>query len=130
MSGLGRLLLDALDEGDLTELAERLAPLVPPRLAPTNPVEMAEAMLTCSQAAQRTGTHVETIRRAVRSGALRAGKAGRSPRIAPADLDSWLRGNGRSARQTRRSPAPRPTGKRRPLADALRSVERDGAGVR
>ena len=130
MTELGRALLDALDEDDLAELAERLAPLVTPRLAPAKPVEAAEVMLTCSEAALRTGTHVETIRRAVRSGALRAGTAGRSARIAPADLGAWLRGSAPDGR-TSRPRAPQPTGKRRPLADALRSVERrDGAGIR
>jgi len=130
MTALARALLDALDDDDLVELAERLAPLLPPRRAPAKPLETQEAMLTCAQAAQQAGTHVETIRRAVRSGALRAGMAGRSPRIAPADLDAWLRGSGRNG-QTPRSRAPQPTGKRRPLADALRSMERrDGAGIR
>jgi excisionase family DNA binding protein len=130
MTALARALLDSLDEDTLDALAERLAPLLAPRLAPATPVETQDAMLTCAQAAQRAGTHVETIRRAVRSGALRAGRVGRSPRIAPADLDSWLRGSARDE-QTSRSRAPRATGRRRPLADALRSMERrDRAGIR
>lgn len=130
MTGLGRALLDALDDDDLGELAGRLAPFLAPRRAPATHVETQEAMLTCAQAAQRAGAHVETIRCAVRSGALRAGRVGRSPRIASADLDAWVRGSGRHG-QTPRSRAPRPTGKRRPLADALRSMERrDRAGIR
>ncbi len=130
MTALARALLDSLDDDGLAELAERLAPFLAPRLAPATPVETQEAMLTCSQAAQRAGAHVETVRRAVRSGALRAGRVGRSPRIAPADLDAWVRASGRDE-QTSRSRAPRATGKRRPLADALTSMERrDRAGIR
>ncbi len=130
MTPLGRALLDALDEDDLDTLAERLIPRLAPRLASAKPVDVADAMLTCAEAAQRAGTHVETVRRAVRSGALRAGRAGRSPRIAPADLDAWLRGSGRD-QPAPRSRTPRPTGERHPLADALRSMERrDRIGIR
>ena len=130
MTALARSLLGSLDADDLAELAERLAPFLAPRLATATPVETQEAMLTCSQAARRAGAHVETIRRAVRSGALRAGRVGRSPRIAPTDLDAWLRGSARDE-QTSLLRAPRATGKRRPLADALRSMERrDRAGIR
>ena len=89
MTELGHALLDSLDEDDLAELAYRLAPFLPLRLGRPETLPE-EAMLTCGQAAQRAGTHVETIRRAVRSGALHAGRAGRSPRIAPGDLNSWM----------------------------------------
>ena len=129
MTELGHALLDSLDEDDLAELAYRLAPFLPVRLErPTTLPE--ETMLTCGQAAQRAGTHVETIRRAVRSGALLAGRTGRSPRIAPADLDSWMHTGERDTRKPR-SRSPRSTTKRRTLADALSSMERvDGTGVR
>jgi excisionase family DNA binding protein len=128
MTGLARALLDSLDEDALDLLAERLAPLLARRLTPCKPIDVAEAMLTCSQAAQQAGTHVETIRRAVRS--LNAGRAGRSPRIAPADLDRWMHRAKRDPQEPR-SRAPRPTTKRRTLADALSSIERvDGTGVR
>lgn len=129
MTALGRALLDSLDADDLDALAERIAPHLAPRLVPAEPFEE-EVMLTCMQAAQRPGTHVETIRRAVRSGALRSGRVGRSARIVPADLDAWL-GSSQRPSHTRRSPAPRSTRKRRTLGDALRSAEApDGSRIR
>ena len=125
MTGLGQALLDSLDEDDLAELAYRLAPFLPLRLERPKTLPE-ETMLTCGQAAQRAGTHVETIRRAVRSGALHAGRAGRSPRIAPADLDRWMHRGERNTGKPR-SRASRSTTKRRTLADALNSTGRGDA---
>ncbi len=79
-------------------------------------------LMTCAEAAAQVGVHVETIRRAVRNGNLEAvGYVGRSPRIAPADLDAWLHGSERHkpASQPRARP---PRSSRRPLADALRGA--------
>ncbi len=133
MTDLWRGLLKAADLDDLAELAKLLSPLL---LEPEREEVSAaggEVMLTCSQAAQRTGTHVETIRRAVRSGALPAGRVGRSLRIAPSHLDAWLSGDRR-----RVSPpqpidcgprAGRSRAARRPLADAFASMEEDASIV-
>jgi excisionase family DNA binding protein len=113
-------LLDDLDDETLDLLAALLAPRLE-ALAKCNRDCGHSGLLTCSEAARRTGTHVETIRRAVRSGALPAGKVGRSPRIAPADLDAWLSaGNERPAQRAPRPRRPR-TG-RRPLADAMAAL--------
>jgi len=66
-------------DAELDRLAELLADRVAVRVGAGSPAEhraapLADVMLTCSQAAQRAGTHVETIRRAIRSGALSAGR--------------------------------------------------------
>jgi excisionase family DNA binding protein len=88
------------------------------------------ALLTCAEAAEHASVHIESIRRAVRSGALPAGRVGRSPRIAPADLAAWLGGD-ESRPQPPRPRARRPRADRRPLAGALASMEqRDRTGVR
>jgi excisionase family DNA binding protein len=117
---LGHALLGALDRDDLVALAGLLAPF----LRGAEPCA-AESMLTCSQAAQRAVVHAETIRRAVRSGALPASKVGRSLRIAPTDFDAWL---SRPDAPTTQPPGRRPqTGRRRtargrPLANALANM--------
>jgi excisionase family DNA binding protein len=129
MSDLGRALVDSLGSDNLAELAERLMPFMgsPEEDGEALPVEV---MLTCSQAAQRAGTDVETIRRAIRSGALCAGRAGRSPRIAPADLDAWLAGSERGARPVPSRPR-RAQRSRSVAADAFASLGRsDRAEVR
>lgn len=132
MTDLWRGLLNAADPDDLAELAKLLSPLL---LEPEREEVSAaggEVMLSCSQAAQRAGTHVETIRRAVRSGALPAGRVGRSLRIAPSHLDAWLSVDGRcaSARRppARRPRASRPRPARRPLADAFAMEENAPSG--
>jgi excisionase family DNA binding protein len=105
-----------LDADALDRLAELLAPRLQARLAAPTP----DVLLTCAQAAARAGVHVESIRRAVRSGVLQAGSVGRSPRISTADLDGWVatpRRRGSSRRRARTS-----TVARRPLAEALASV--------
>jgi excisionase family DNA binding protein len=124
-------LLDTLDDSALDRLAALLAPRIW-ALAPDDaPGDGTARLLTCSQAAQHAGTHIETIRRAVRSGALPAGRVGRSPRIDPADLDAWLRGGMRtgSTRPTvTATRARRPSARRRPLGDALAAMEPGGRG--
>jgi excisionase family DNA binding protein len=127
VSDLARALLAELDGEALDLFADRLAPRLQQRIGtPTG----TEILLTCRQAADRAGLHVETIRRAVRSGALRAGRAGRSLRIWPADLEAWLDRGEPSDRTPRRSPRQRKAG-RRPLAEALASTgQRVRGGVR
>jgi excisionase family DNA binding protein len=97
MSDIARALVAELDDDALDRLAEMLAPRILARLdalqfpAHGFPASAApEALLTCGQAAERAGVHVETIRRAARSGALPAARAGRVVRISPADLSAWL----------------------------------------
>ncbi|MGC9222267.1 MAG: helix-turn-helix domain-containing protein, partial [Solirubrobacteraceae bacterium] len=86
MSELGRSLIGQLDAADLELLATRLRELAPlPR-----PVSESRPLLTPAEAAARATVHVETIRRAVRSGALKARRAGRATRIDPEDLAAWL----------------------------------------
>jgi excisionase family DNA binding protein len=105
--------VDELDDAALEALADRLAPLIAERLASP------PGLLTPHEAARRTGVHVETIRRAVRTGALPASRAGRAVRIDADDLDRWLRvDHGARSHAGRSRPRPRAAG-RRPLADAF-----------
>ena len=79
-----------MDEHALQELARRLQPLLG---AANQEHELMDEprLLTCHEAALRARVHVETIYRAVRSGAIPvAAKIGRSPRISQSALDSWL----------------------------------------
>jgi excisionase family DNA binding protein len=118
-SDLGHALLGAvreMDAEDLDELRRLLGVTEAP--APREP-----GALTCSQAAARARCCVETIRRAVRSGALPAGNVGRSPRIAEADLDGWL-AESSSTRPARAACHVRTRARRRPMADALARHER------
>jgi excisionase family DNA binding protein len=102
-----------LTDAEFAALADRLAPLIAERLASP------PGLLTPHEAARRTGTHVETIRRAVRTGALPASRAGRAVRIDADDLDRWLRvDHGARSHAGRRLARPR-AARRRPLADAL-----------
>jgi hypothetical protein len=103
-------------------LADLLAPHLLERIepAPHEPTQL----LTCAQAAAHAGTHVETVRRAVRSGALEAaGWVGRSPRITPMALATWLTCERRAKIQPDpRRPRPRattPNATRRPMTSAL-----------
>jgi len=88
VTDIARALIDDLDDDTLDHLAELLAPRILARFEPA-PVEPAD-LLTCAEAAAQAHVHVETIRRAARSGALPAARAGRTVRIAPADLSAWL----------------------------------------
>lgn len=85
---VARLLPLALDEDALAALADRLRPLIATdAVAPS----AAEPLMTTSEAAELARVNVETIRRAVRSGALpAAAMIGRSPRISALALEQWL----------------------------------------
>jgi excisionase family DNA binding protein len=121
VSDLGTAWVAQLDADDLAALAARLAPYLPTSSEPA-PVE---PLLTVAQAAARASMCAETVRRAVRSGALPAARAGRSLRVRPDDLDAWLRRSERpqTAPQTpvRRA---RSRAKRRPLGAALAALDR------
>lgn len=108
------------DDLDLDALADLVAPLVAARLAAGAPAEL----LTPAEAARRAGVHAETIRRAIRSGALSASRVGRSLRVSPEDLDAWLRPEpaSRSVRRARRRRA-----SYRPLAASLSATLPDTA---
>jgi excisionase family DNA binding protein len=120
---IATLVLDAVRAMSRDERAELRALLADDE--PTGAASTASSsapLMTCAQAAAQIGAHTETIRRAVRNGELEAaGHVGRSPRIAPADLDAWLHG---SERHKPASPprAHRSGSSRRPLAEALRDV--------
>jgi excisionase family DNA binding protein len=123
-TSIAKALIADLDDEAVDDLAARLAPHLVNRLdVPT--VEVSQALLTCAEAASQAGTHVETIRRAVRRGLLPSGRAGRAIRIKPADLEAWL---GSGARSSRPTPAPRARRRatvKRPLAEALARVAQD-----
>jgi excisionase family DNA binding protein len=119
---LAKALLEELDDEALDALAMKLAPRLVGLISAAEKQSWPDGLLTCGQAAQRVNVHVETVRRAVRSGALAAGRVGRSPRIAVTDLDAWLatrprRGTGARA-GTRGA-----TAGRRPLTEALANLD-------
>src|ERR1700757_3347106 len=88
VSALARSLTSGLDDESLATLATRLRPFLSAQPAVQ---DMQERLLTAAEAAAIASVHVETIRRAVRAGEFGiAGKVGRSPRIAPAELRRWL----------------------------------------
>ena len=123
MSELGGMVLSLahqLDDDERAELGRMLRTDGKPDTGPN-----VEPLLSCTQAARRAQCHVETIRRAVARGALSASRAGRSLRIAPSDLDDWLR---MSARAPNRPPTQRPARRRAgsssPMHDALALLER------
>lgn len=108
------MILADLDDEELRDLAARLRPfLVDPGPAP------GDALLTPQEAAQRVGVHVETVRRAVRSGALPARRAGRAVRIHADDLDRWLAGPAPRRERPRRYAARRSGSPFRDALDAL-----------
>ena len=83
-----------LDARALDELAprtiDRLADLVAARLADRRATAEAP-LLTVADAAQVAGVHPETVRRAIRAGALRAaGYAGKRPRLRREEVERWL----------------------------------------
>lgn len=117
---LGRALLDQLGPDDL----DRLAALLAPRLADVDLQDATDPgpLLTCAEAARRSGCHVETIRRAARSGALSNVRAGRSLRIRADDLEAWLSRSRTPGRTARRQRATSSRTIRRPMRDALAGV--------
>ena len=83
-----------LDARALDQLApttiDRLADLVAARLADRRATAEAP-LLTVADAAQVAGVHPETVRRAIRAGALRAaGYAGKRPRLRREEIERWL----------------------------------------
>src|SRR5688500_10328544 len=100
-----------LDARALDELGpatiDRLADLVASRLAGRRAAGELPP-LTVSQAAELAGVHPETVRRAIRSGALEAaGYAGKRPRLRREDVERWLHESAASTvlRGTSRTPA-------------------------
>lgn len=80
------LVLDAIREmsaQERHELRELLALSIPDGNA-------GATLLTVQEAAHHAACHVETLRRAIRSGALHASQVGSTWRVAPADLKTWM----------------------------------------
>src|SRR3954447_19544156 len=121
-----------LDAQALDELGprtlDRLPHLVAERLARRQAAGQAP-LLTTTDAAEIAGVHADTVRRAIRSGALQvAGYVGQRPRLRREDVDEWIAGNAapRAAdeqpRPATRRRSTRSTGYPRVLGDALRAV--------
>jgi excisionase family DNA binding protein len=81
----------ALDElGPQT--IDRLAELVAERLIEQRAAG-AEPLLNTSEAARAAGVHPETVRRAIKAGALQTvGYVGNRPRMRRTDVDAWVAG--------------------------------------
>jgi excisionase family DNA binding protein len=121
-----------LDAGALEGLGprmiDRLADLVAERLVERRATGE-QPLLRTADAARAAGVHPDTVRRAIRSGALRvAGYVGNRPRLRRGDVEEWIAG-GRAARgvvdvsswvTSAAKPAVAPSGHRRVLLDALR----------
>jgi excisionase family DNA binding protein len=104
---LARAMPAALDDDGLERLAARLRPYLTVRADdPTHELRL----ITAAEAAERADVHVETIRRAVRSGRLPvAARIGRSVRLNPQAVEAWLKQSSgaersRGATDLRRSP--------------------------
>src|SRR5262245_49812547 len=120
-----------LDARALDELGprtlDRLADLVAERLAEREAAGHAR-LLNTGDVAEIAGVHADTVRRAIRNGALKvAGYVGQRPRMRREDVDAWIAGNAapwaadeQPARGPRR--ARRQSGYPRVLGDALRAV--------
>jgi excisionase family DNA binding protein len=81
----------ALDELGPQTL-DRLAELVAERLTEQRAAG-AEPLLSTREAARVAGVHPDTVRRAIKAGALRtAGYVGNRPRMRRADVDAWVAG--------------------------------------
>jgi excisionase family DNA binding protein len=81
----------ALDELGPQTL-DRLAELVAERLIEQR-AAAAEPLLSTPDAAKAARVHPETVRRAIKAGALRtAGYVGKRPRMRRADVDDWIAG--------------------------------------
>jgi excisionase family DNA binding protein len=125
---------DVLDElGPRT--IDRLADLVADRLAERRAAGE-ERLLSVAQAAEIAGVHPETVRRAIRSGALEvAGYAGKRPRLRREDVDQWLHASAESVvrdggQHVRHAPRRRlaVAGRRRVLGEAMEALAREVQG--
>jgi hypothetical protein len=101
---LARVLLDALDDDALDELARRLAP----RLAASS---AAGDVLDVPAAAKRSGASARTIRRALAAGALEGEHVAGRWRIDMAALRSWQSKGGPTSSSTSAAPARPPRGR-------------------
>jgi excisionase family DNA binding protein len=105
------------------ETIDRLADLVEARLAARRAAGE-ERLLTASAAAELVGVHTETVRRAIRTGAIEAaGYIGSSPRVRRAAVEAWVAG-GQAAQPAASAPRVVPGRRRsaypRVLGEALR----------
>jgi excisionase family DNA binding protein len=127
-----------LDARALDELGprtlDRLAELVTERLLAQRAAGAAP-LLTTPEVARAAGVHPETVRRAIKAGALRtAGYVGNRPRMRREDVDEWVAGGAssmRAARSSSSTPRTRPprlrrAGPPRKLGDALSSLLPEG----
>lgn len=120
---LAGALVDQLlaDPAALRRLGEALR-AIPTVEAPT---VLEPAFLGVAEAARMAGCHPQTVRRAIRSGALDAGRCGRGWRIRPAAVEAWLRAG--SPAPAGSATAPRPRSRRKAsagaMAAALRSLD-------
>lgn len=122
MSDLGRSFLSQLDDEDREAFRDWLGPAVPPPALGLVPNVEPRRMLTAVDASDCVGVHVETIRRAVRAGALRAVRAGRSVRIDPDDLAAWLT-TSHAVGAAEELPRRRHGRSRSPMTDALSRLD-------
>src|SRR5882757_7078276 len=122
----------ALDElGPQT--IDRLAELVAERLIAQRAAG-AEPLLSTPEAAEAAGVHPETVRRAIKAGALRTvGYVGNRPRMRRADVDAWVAGGAPAidalitdGMVRRRPPRLRRPGPPRKLGEALSSLTPEG----
>jgi hypothetical protein len=88
MSALGRGILYALDEGDLAELARRLAPFQEP------PTPAIDGWLAARQAADYAGCSINALRKAMADGRVHFEQscAGGKAWFKRSDIDAWRRG--------------------------------------
>ena len=127
---LATVTLDARALADLgPETIDRLADLVEARLMRRRAAGV-EPLLSAAAAAELVDVSADTIRRAIRSGAIEvAGYVGSRPRVRRSEVEAWLARGQRpapevgDARLSRAGFRPRP--RRRVLGDAL-----DGLGGR
>jgi excisionase family DNA binding protein len=121
----------ALDElGPQT--IDRLAELVAARLIEQR-AGGAEPLLSTAEVARVAGVHPETVRRAIKAGALRTvGAVGNRPRMRRADVDEWVAGGAPAIDalvtdgMRARPPRLRRPGPPRRLGEALSSLMPEG----
>lgn len=71
-------------------MTERSVPLTPPDAPAPHDLLPGSAFLTVDEVAALLKVSIYTVRRWINDGALPAYKVGRSWRVAPAELNSWL----------------------------------------